>query len=126
LEPPLPRERVMMTNIEANMKARGDAEQMIDLCGEQTERFWEHMAAMAVERCGKKLVAIVRTDEARMTDAEASQFERTIVPFGKYAGEPVSEVPIAYWTYVTESEFNRQLVRYMRSDAYQRRQDEPE
>lgn len=62
----------------------------------------------------------------RMNDAEARQFERTIVPFGKYAGEPVGDVPVAYWTFVTESQFNRDLIRYMRSDAYQRRQEEPE
>lgn len=121
----------MTTNLEANIQARIDAEQMAELCGDQTERFWEVLANIAASRCGKKLAvlpaAIVDGNaDARMDDAEAARFERTPVPFGKYAGEMVGDVPVAYWTYVTESAFNRDLIRYMRSNAYQRRQEEPE
>jgi hypothetical protein len=120
-----------MTDIEQNIRARADAEQMAELCGEQTERFWEVLATIAAERSGKALMLAPKAvaagnAELQMSDEEAAQFERVIVPFGKFAGEPVGDVPISYWTFVTESDFNRQLVRYMRSRAYQRRQEEPD
>lgn len=120
-----------MSTVEANIKARADAEQMAELCGEQSPRFWEVLANIAADRCGKRLAVLPKhvvdgQDSDRMTDEEASQFERTIVPFGKYASEPVGDVPVSYWTFVTESRFNRDLIRYMRSQAYQRRQEEPE
>ena len=118
-------------NLESNIQARIDAEQMAELCGHQNERFWEVLANIAADRCGKKLAVLPRhvvegNESTRMSDEEATQFERTIVPFGKYQGEPVGEVPIEYWTFVTESRFNRELIRYMRSAAYQRRQEEME
>lgn len=118
-----------MSDLAANIEARADAEQMIELCGEQPPRFWEVLASIAVQKCDKALMVVPKPvadaqHAERMNEAEAWQFERSIVPFGKYAGEPVYDVPISYWTFVTESDFNRQLIRYMRSDAYQRRQDD--
>jgi hypothetical protein len=111
-----------------NVQSRKAAESFLELAADVpesvNERFWETLAVAASQRVG---LAVYRPCpiEARgpMADEEAIAFERTIVPMGKYQGERVGDVPHAYWLYITESDFNRQLVRYIKSDYFQRRQD---
>lgn len=115
-------------SVEENIKARGDAMQMIDLCGEQPSRFWEVLARMAADRCDKAIGVLPKAivdghSENKMNATEAQEFERVTVPFGKYAGQCVGDVPMSYWLWVTESDWNRDLIRYLRSDTFQQRQE---
>lgn len=79
-------------------------------------RVWENVAIVAAQRCGRYLA--VRIEDSEMTETEAIEFERTIVPHGKYAGKRVRDVDPDYWITITESEFNNQLKRYLKSRRF--------
>jgi uncharacterized protein (DUF3820 family) len=61
-----------------------------------------------------------------MTDAPAAAFEKTPMPFGKYQGEPVGDVPVDYLIWMTEGDFTTTMRRYLASERFQRRQAEAE
>lgn len=117
--------------IQANLRGRQTAEEVMEIldsvAGDLPElarpRFWETLGGTVLQRCGYSQTNKVPTEEAPYSDEEALAFERMIVPYGKYQGEQVGEVPVSYWTYITESDFNHRLVRYLRSNHYQRRQE---
>ena len=118
-----------MSTVEENKQARERAEEFAKFIGVETTRFWETLANIAADKCGRGVAIlpkhVIEGNAAdRMTDNEAAEFERSSVPFGKYAGQPIGDVPCSYWTYVTESEFNRNLIRYLRSKTFQQRREQ--
>jgi len=86
-------------------------------------RFFEIMERL----CRDKIDFFVHnkkpTPTGPMTEQEASQFERVEITFGKYKGDTVGSLPIDYILFLTESNFSRQLSRYVQSVRFDRRQN---
>jgi len=95
--------------------------------------FWELIRIAATKRAPEK--SRVEGQESRdkgrgptpappMDDAAAARWERnTVMPWGKYAGKRVADVPIGYLDTVNESKptgFNRQLQRFCASQYAER------
>jgi hypothetical protein len=111
------------SQIAINIAARKDAEEMIAFIGEKPARFWEVLA----EHCAKQLPAKPEQVDPlpAMNEAEAIRFEATHFPYGKHFGELIGTVDCGYVLFLTEGDaFSRNLRRYVKSDRFQRRQDE--
>lgn len=104
-----------------NVNAGNAAREVLDLAAGMSEgseaHYWRTIAREAASKCGRVLVKH-KSFEA-MDYEEALKFEAVPVPFGKFAGYAVREVPVDYWTAITESPFQTDLVRYLRSQRYQ-------
>jgi uncharacterized protein (DUF3820 family) len=110
-----------IARIETAKKAREDAVAMFELIGEQPARFWEVLAELVASKLPAPAV-----DPANepMEYAEAAKFERDEMPYGKYQGERIGEVPPDYLTWFSDGdEFKRRLNRYVRSQMFQDRQE---
>lgn len=115
------------TNYVALIKARRAVAEILDLVPAATDgcdedRFWEILAEEAAARIGKVL-AEDGPGGRPMSEPEAVAFEHSLVPPGyRYAGTEVGLVPVDYWVALTESEFRKQLIRYLRSRHFRRQQ----
>lgn len=105
-------------SIEANIAARKEAETLLALFGSGTPREYRAIAELAASKCGC-LVVLQEALTEPMDYPAALQFEATPIPHGKHAGRLVREVEPSYWVYVTESDFNRRLISYLRSKRFQ-------
>ncbi len=82
--------------------------------------FWAAIAEDAAARIGK----VLQDDGPRaapMTDQEARRFEQNQIPYGKFAGSSVYDVAHAderYLDMLVNSEFQRELRRYLASPYY--------
>ena len=48
-----------------------------------------------------------------MSDKEANQFRKSLMPFGKHAGEKIEDVPLSYLAWIDEDRFRNDLHRYL-------------
>jgi hypothetical protein len=111
----------MMATAAENIKARQEAESLVELAGEQPQRFWEILRDLAAE----KLPAVPQPADRypALTDVQAIRFEARPMPYGKHVGESVGEVPCDYLLFLTEGdEFSQMLRRYVKSGRFQDRQ----
>lgn len=130
-ELPLKSDPNNLEQLTANVLGRRKAEDALTVAEELlTElpplahsRFWETLAAYTMQKCGWTPENKLAVRPAPLTYDEAIAFEQQIVPFGKYAGQRVGDVPATYWTYITEGDFNRNLSRYLASDHFRSRED---
>jgi len=100
--------------VAANIKARQEAEALVDLAGEQPPRFWETLRDMSLAKLPPVPAPIDR--HPPMDESAALRFERGVMPYGKHAGERIDEVPCDYLIFLTEGdEFSQQLRRYVKS-----------
>lgn len=115
---------------EINIAARKLAEELLSLVpalladnDEHAQRFWELIAKHAAAQLPKKPPG----PNALMNHEEAMTFADEVVPFrsGQYVGFKVRDVPAGYWIATTQSEFNRRLVRYLKSEYFKGLQGEP-
>ena len=93
------------------------------MCGEQPERFWECLKAA----CESKLPAVPAPVDPYppMDDKEAASFERRLMPYGKYGGKAMREIPCGYICWLTEGdEVVEKARRYVRSKRFSERQDQ--
>lgn len=110
-----------MQTVESNIKARQEAESLVELAGEQSARFWETLRDLAASKLPPVQPPIDRYPP--LMEQEAVRFEALPMPYGKYAGETVGEVPCDYLLFLTEGdEFSQRLRRYVRSKRFQERQ----
>ena len=116
--------------LEENVKAGIASREVIDVAREAVtfdlprsahRRFWENIAREACQQSGFTLVKEI--DSVVMTEEESLEFERTVVSFGEFRGHRVADVPISYWLAITESSFNVDLRRWMRSPRFRRLQE---
>lgn len=122
--------RVRKAEKEARDAARRDAEEIMAFIGEQPPAYWAVLGAM----CHDKLppAAFVapgaRPDpNPPLTEVGAIAFEARKMPFGKYAGTEVGQVPPDYLAWLVENdgdEFKKTLRKYLKSDRFQQRQKE--
>lgn len=104
-----------------NIEARCRAEQMRDLIGDETPRFWEELARLAQEQLPPVPAPV--DPFAAMDEQEAIRFERHALTFGKHAGESVGVVPCGYLGWLAENDFAIDLRRYLKSARFKVRQD---
>lgn len=109
------RDAVTYAELELQSDVPGVSE---DYCQAILDRCWERLAEIAAAKVGKKVVAC---DDIKMNKANALNFEKLSIPFGRYAGVAIRDIPIGYFVSITESSFNEQLKQYMRSDHFQQR-----
>ena len=107
-----------------NVAARKHVIDLLSCREMDDDLFWlklqEHVNATVEQRCPR-----LSLDRDPPMDAmEAAVFERAWMPWGKFAGTPVGEVPIAYLLAITESDFGNKMKRYLRSDLFAARQEE--
>lgn len=89
---------------------------LLDLPSLCHDRYWETLRDL----CAAKLTIVVSSgNDKAMTMAEAQVFELETIPYGKYAGMQVQEVPTRYWVSLTESEFGERVKRYVKSERFQ-------
>lgn len=86
------------------------------------ERVLERLAALAAAEIGMVVKPDAPDPREPFCYNAALDFELTVVPFGKYEGLTVADVPPSYWASFTESEFNKRLRRYLLSTRYLERQ----
>lgn len=113
------------TTIQENMRARQEAEAIVELAGEQPARFWETLRDLAVA----KLPPVAQPTDRHppLTDEEAIRFEAMPLPYGKHKDETVGEVPCGYLLFLTEGdEFSQRLRRYVKSRRFAERQEDGE
>ncbi len=108
------------SNLKANIKAREEAESTIkeiEVYCDTTPRFWEELKLL----CEQKITGgVVRQPAADgFTLAQCLAFEATIVPYGKWLGCRVDAVPLRYWLGLQESDFNRDLKKWMATTRFQ-------
>lgn len=119
-----------------NIKAREEAEKFIteeiipflELAGEHTPRFWEIVSNELVKLVRAKLPSLVEPIPVdkypAFTEQQARAFERETVPYGKFKGKYVGEVPPDYLLFLTEGdEFSKQLRRYVKTKTFYERQE---
>ncbi len=103
----------------SNIAARQAAQDLIACAGEQPERFWEIVVKLATAK-----LPPVPDPKPPMTEAEAVSFERTRIPYGKYVGVTLGDVPVSYLLFIAEGDdFARQLRRYVKSRIFMDRQN---
>jgi len=113
--------------IQRNIRARKEAEAVLDLAQESfditlmdSSRFWQVIADYAAEKINKHVVDNV--DE--MMEVQALAFEKTEMPYGKYAGIQVGNIAKRdneYLPWIAENSFATDLKRYLRSKHYRKK-----
>ena len=87
--------------------------------------FWvkmlEHVQAIVDQRLPP---VVIESPNGPMRDDEAIEFESALMPFGKFVGVPVGEVPADYLLAITDSKFNRRMLRYVACPRFAARQEE--
>ena len=108
-------------SVSQNIMARQEAESLIELAGDQPERFWETLRNLAAAKLPPVPPPIDRYPP--MDETEAIRFEASPVPYGKHSGEQVGMVPCDYLLFLTEGDmFSQRLRRYVKSKRFQERQ----
>lgn len=85
------------------------------------DKFWELLAEEAAARVAKVLVED-KPMRIPMTDKEAQLFSQRTVPHGVHKGKRIIDVDPSYWLFLTEGDFQRELVLYVRSPFFRRLQ----
>lgn len=108
-----------------NIQDREYAWEVIGMCGEQSQRFWEVLIEMAIKKLPPKPAPV--EGDPPMTDQEAIHFEAKVLPYGKYHGQSVGECRESYLLFLVEGdEFSKGLRRYVKSRRFYERQEDGE
>ena len=109
--------------IQSRVNAREQARVLADLVLEEVatappegqEAFWEQLWELLPlpERAVAELVV------EPMTDKQSKEFGRLPIPFGKYKGEPVDQVPLDQLQWYADLPFQQQLRLYLASPRIQ-------
>lgn len=120
------------TEITAKVEARNAADVVHHLASDEAVRFQGHAALAFWRRLLENVCAVLPPEYhptrvvekgplAAMTDEEARAFERETVPFGKYLGDLVGNVPLSYFDWLEgERDFRQDVKRYLRNPGIQR------
>ena len=104
----------------ANIAARREAEEILELIGEKPVRFWR---ALAFQVKAKLPPEPEPEQPELMSEEQALRFERTRVPYGKYQDCDVDMVPTEYLCWLIDgNEFTNNLRRYLKTERFKRRQ----
>jgi uncharacterized protein (DUF3820 family) len=114
---------------EENMLARQAAEANHDLlreealrfAGEARRRYWEKLAKLTAGELPAKSPP-AEANDAPMDNMAARRFGATVMQFGKHVGKTIDSIPLEYLQWLDqqpETDFRKQLRRYMRSERIQ-------
>lgn len=108
--------------IAKNIKARKDAESLIELAGEQPVEFYRALAEIAASKLPSP---VVKDDKVKpLTDIQAIKFESEPMPYGKHKGTSVGLTPCDYLEWFNEGDlFKQTLHRYLMSSRYKQRRE---
>jgi hypothetical protein len=112
----------MMSSITENIAARQRAEQVVDMIGDESPRFWEELARLAGEKLPAKPAGY--DPLAPMDEQEAIRFEASEMPYGVHIGQQIGMIEARYIGWLAENEFTTKLRRYVKSARFQQRQAE--
>lgn len=118
-ETPAPPEQA--ARIEANIRARKDAEAAIEICGPQPAHFWQ----VLLQHC-KTVLNIKPTSKLapKMNDAQAKAFEAELMPYGMHKGREIGTLPTEYLCFICEpNDFVKRVQAYTNSQMFRRRQE---
>ena len=117
--------------IKANIVARDEARNAVELLEEEAQRhaepirFWGELIKLIREHLPGLIPDVEVMQDRPMGDEEAEAFERESMKFGKHQDTQIGEVPIDYLVWMEEQDdFRRELNRYLRSERGQQRQEE--
>jgi len=111
------------TDLASNIRARKEAEEVVDMCGNQPQRFWEALRSMCEARLPPEPTPV--DPYPPMDDKEAANFERREMPYGKYVGKAMGEIPVSYMCWLVEGDaMVKAARRYVRSKRFSERQDQ--
>jgi hypothetical protein len=105
-----------------NVEDGNAAREFVSLLAEQRPHFWEVLRDLAI---GKLPPVPAPVDPCPpMDDQEAANFELWIMPYGKYGGKTMGEIPVGYMCWFADGdEVVKAARRYVRSRRFRDRQD---
>jgi uncharacterized protein (DUF3820 family) len=111
--------------IKRRVKAREQARILIALITEEAtnitsdaiESFWDEI------RQSLPPIDIQSTSNLPMTDEQARIFGLTLMPFGEFKGQAIRDVPMGRLEWYSDSQFQKQLVRYLNSPKIKQKRD---
>lgn len=102
--------------VQAQKAADAIYELMIESVDGYVDLYWEFLD----RHIQKHLVINQIPASAPMTEIQATHFGNTAMPFGKYSGRPIGDVPLLYLDWLIKSgeeeTFKSNLRRYLQSD----------
>lgn len=111
----------------ARIEAQGKAAAVFEFLESEMPKdyvaYWERLQKLVSAKIHSK--PVLHSKREQMTDSEAKAFEKTVVQFGIHAGLQVRDVPPGYWISLTESAFQKRLLRYVKSAHFRQQLDEP-
>jgi hypothetical protein len=113
----------MSNSLVDNVDALKRAEGVFELCGQETERFWECFKGL----CETQLPKLPEPEDPlpAMDDREAQKFEKRRMSYGMHAGAEIGMIPPDYLLFLAEGdEFLKKLKRYIKSETFAERQNE--
>lgn len=114
-----------MTDLATNIRARKEAEEVVALCGNQPQRFWEALRSMCESRLPPEPAAVEKFPA--MNEVQARAFEDETMPYGKFKGDAVGIVRCDYLLFLAEGdEFSQRLKCYVKSRLFSERQEDAE
>lgn len=114
------------SKLSENINARKAAEAFAKLADEEAEihgaRFWWNLQELLIEKFPtpqRELAGQARP----MTDAEAKSFGAEKIPFGKFSGRRIDDVPLSYLHWYADQSFQDDLRKYLDSERVKGERD---
>lgn len=118
-------------SIEQNVAARKCAQEVGKFIEWESKEFadegarriyFEQLLHEVGSRCPEVLPKIETTTLGPMTDDEVNAFKYSRMPFGKFAGKEVGEVPLEYLAWLADQpgDFKEMVRRFLKNPAVQR------
>jgi len=119
--------------IDTNIAARKSAETVFELAVEQSRElpeasvvaYWCRLLLLVEQVLPSGMRVEPTSNPSPMSEDEAKAFEKRSMPWGKYNGTKIADVPMDYLLYIDDQkdEFRDRLHRYLASDRVQREQE---
>lgn len=92
----------MTSQLEARVAAGKEARYLFSLCKESKHQYLDHFWETLLELVQGEIPNEQEnsTELVPMTDQEVTHFRRETMPFGKYAGNDVKDIPLDYLDYL--------------------------
>lgn len=109
--------------LELNIKARKEAEDLLVLLDGQSERFWLALRDLINKRFPKAESS--SKIEKPMSEEEVKKFEKGVMPYGAHAGFSFGEIPTEYLVFIAEgNDLTKEIRRYVKTKRFKQRQDQ--
>jgi len=112
--------------VERRIRARETAEEIYSLVESEEEILGKHVWEVLYKKFQNRKMCETKTKEksSRMTVAESRRFGKQPIPFGRFKGQPVDQVPLDMLEWYADQKFVDELRRYLRSSRIQKEDEE--